>query len=106
MRRRFVVSGLATVALTTGGMLTGLVPPVAASSGGTISVAYENYGTNKTINLLMIKVKGEFAAKYPGWTVNLEPIAAPENAYYTKLDLMSSSASTAPDILYEDTFLV
>ena len=106
MRRKFLVSGLAVMALTSGGTLTAVASPAFASSGGTISVAYENYGTNITINNLMAKVKGEFQAKYPGWKVNLEPIAAPENAYYTKLDLMSSSASTAPDVLYEDTFLV
>ncbi len=106
MRRKFLVSGLAVMALSSGGTLTAVASPAFASSGGTISVAYENYGTNITINTLMQKAKGEFQAKYPGWKVNLEPIAAPENAYYTKLDLMSSSASTAPDVLYEDTFLV
>ena len=106
MRRKFLVSGLAVMMLSTGGTLTALASPAIASSGGTISVAYENYGTNITLNNLMVKVKGEFQKQYPGWTVNLEPIAAPENPYYTKLDLMSSSASTAPDVLYEDTFLV
>jgi multiple sugar transport system substrate-binding protein len=106
MRRKIVVSGVAMVAMTTAGVLTALAPPVAASSGGTIKVAYENYGANITLNTLMQKAGAEFQKAYPGWTVDLEPIAAPENPYYTKLDLMSQSASTAPDILYEDTFLV
>jgi multiple sugar transport system substrate-binding protein len=106
MRRRIIVSGVAMVAMTTAGMLTALAPPVAAASGGTIKVAYENYGTNITLNSLMQKAGAQFQKAYPGWTVDLEPIAAPENPYYTKLDLMSQSASTAPDILYEDTFLV
>jgi multiple sugar transport system substrate-binding protein len=106
MRRKFLVAGLATMALSTGGTLSAVASPAFASSGGTISVAYENYGTNLTVNNLMIKAKGEFQKQYPGWTVKLEPIAAPENPYYTKLDLMSSSSSTAPDVLYEDTFLV
>ena len=97
MRRKIVVSGVAMVAMTTAGMLTALAPPVAAASGGTIKVAYENYGTNLTLNTLMQKVGVEFQKMYPGWTVDLEPIAAPENPYYTKLDLMSQSASTAPD---------
>ena len=78
----------------------------ATAAGGTISVAYQSFGTNITLNTLLHKAATEFAAKYPGWSVNLEPIVATENAYYTKLDLMSSSASTAPDVLYEDTFLV
>jgi multiple sugar transport system substrate-binding protein len=106
MRRKIVVSGVAMVAMTTAGMLTALAPPVSASTGGVIKVAYQNYGANITLNTLMQKVGGEFQKMYPGWTVDLEPIAAPENPYYTKLDLMSQSASTAPDILYEDTFLV
>ncbi len=54
-----------------------------------------------------LKIVGaEFAKEYPGWTLKLDEINATENAYYTKLDLQSSSASTAPDVLYEDTFLV
>jgi multiple sugar transport system substrate-binding protein len=106
MRRKIVVSGVAMVAMTTAGMLTALAPPVSASTGGVIKVAYENYGTNITLNTLMQKAGAQFAKAYPGWTVDLEPIAAAENPYYTKLDLMSQSAATAPDILYEDTFLV
>ena len=69
-------------------------------------MAWEAYGPNVTITTLMATAPTEFQAKYPGWTVNLDPIVAPENPYYTKLDLESSSASTAPDVLYEDTFLV
>jgi multiple sugar transport system substrate-binding protein len=80
--------------------------PAPAATGGTISVAFQKFGTNTTLPALLQKAATEFAAKYPGWKVNLEPIVAPENAYYTKMDLMSSSASTAPDVLYEDTFLV
>ncbi len=50
MRRKFLVSGLAVMALSSGGTLTAVASPAFASSGGTISVAYENYGTNITIN--------------------------------------------------------
>ena len=87
MRRKFLVAGLATMALSTGGTLSAVASPAFASSGGTISVAYENYGTNLTVNNLMKKAQGEFQKQYPGWTVKLEPIAAPENPYYIKLDL-------------------
>ena len=56
---------------------------------------------------LVNTAKTEFQQKYPGWTVNLPPIVSPaENEYYTKLDLMNQSASTAPNVMYEDTFLV
>ena len=106
MRRKFLASGLAVLTMSTGGTLIALATPAMASSGGTIKVAYQNYGTNLTLPNEMVKVKAEFQKQYPGWTVSLDPIVAPEDAYYTKLDLESSSASTAPDVLYEDTFLV
>jgi multiple sugar transport system substrate-binding protein len=34
------------------------------------------------------------------------PIVASEGDYYTKIDLMLKSASTAPDLIYEDSFLI
>lgn len=105
MHRKLALPALVAAALTAGGVLVA-ASPVTAATGGSISVAYENYGTNITLNEMLHNAAKEFAAKYPGWTINLEPIAAPENPYYTKMDLMSSSASTAPDVLYEDTFLV
>ena len=95
MHRRIIMCGLVTVA-TTAGLLTGLSQPVYAS-GGTIKVAYQQYGANITLPTLMKTAAAEFAKQYPGWTVSLNPIVAPENPYYTKLDLESSSASTAPD---------
>jgi multiple sugar transport system substrate-binding protein len=38
--------------------------------------------------------------------VQLQPVVASEGDYYTKVDLMMRSASTAPDIVREDSFLV
>ena len=105
MHRRRVISGLATVAVATGGVLTA-VSPVSAS-GGTITVVYQVQGGTNALTTLVNTAKTEFQKQYPGWTVNLEPITNPaENAYYTKLDLMNQSSSTAPDVMYEDTFLV
>jgi len=76
MTRKFGVLALVAAALTAGGTLVAASPATAA--GGTISVAYENFGTNITLNTMLHKAATEFAAKYPGWTVNLEPIVAPE----------------------------
>jgi multiple sugar transport system substrate-binding protein len=105
MHRRRVISGLATVAVATGGVLTAVSP--ASASGGTISVVYQVQGGTNALTTLVNTAKTEFQKQYPGWTVNLEPITSPaENAYYTKLDLMNQSSSTAPDVMYEDTFLV
>ncbi len=104
MRRRGLFA-MITVALLTSGALS------ACSSSGsgspdTITVAYENFGSFTQMDQLMKKVKAEYEKANPKMTVKLEPIQADENDYYTKLDLMNRSASTAPDVLYEDTFLV
>jgi multiple sugar transport system substrate-binding protein len=104
MRRRTL---LATIAAAT--LATGAVSACSSSGGGSsneITVAYENFGSFTQMDQLMKKVKAEYEKANPKMTVKLEPIQADENDYYTKLDLMNRSASTAPDVLYEDTFLV
>ena len=103
---RVFAAAVATVAMTTAAALTALAPPAPASTGGVVKVAYENYGPNFTLNTLMHRAGAEFQNMYPGWRVDLEPIAAPENTYDKEVEVMSQSASTAPDVLYEDTLLV
>lgn len=75
-------------------------------SSKTITVAYQKFGAFVQMDQHMTKAKQAYEAAHPGMTVKLVPIQADENSYYTKLNLMSKSASTAPDVLYEDTFLV
>ena len=105
MRRRILVTAVAALALTSGLALTA-ASAVSASSGGTIKVVFQ-IQANPALTALMHTAATEFQKAYPGWTVDLEPITSPEeNNYYTKLDLMNQSASTAPDVMYEDTFLV
>jgi multiple sugar transport system substrate-binding protein len=104
MRQRFLLSiaaaGLAAASLAACGSGGG--------SGGskTVTVAYEDYGGFHAVGDLMRKAIPTFKKEHPGWNVQLDPINAPENDYYTKLDLMNRSASTQPDVLYEDTFLI
>ncbi len=106
MRRKVLLTGLMTAATATGA-LTGAVVPASASSGGTIKVVFQIQGGTNALTGLMDSAAKEFAKAYPGWTVDLAPITSPaENDYYTKLDLENQSASTAPDVMYEDTFLV
>jgi multiple sugar transport system substrate-binding protein len=76
------------------------------SSGKTLKVAYERFGNQIAVDAHMQKVKAQFEAAHPGITVKLDPISAAENDYYTKIDLMMGSGSTAPDVVYEDTFLI
>ncbi|HEY5221512.1 MAG TPA: extracellular solute-binding protein [Microbacteriaceae bacterium] len=71
-----------------------------------IKVAYQKFGTFTQMDSQMKSVKAEYEKAHPGYKVDLIPIQAAENDYYTKLSLMNRSASTAPDVLYEDTFLI
>jgi len=106
MHRRRIASAV-VLALTALGTLS-----ACSSSGGsggdskTIKVAYQKFGAFVQMDQHMRKVKQEYEHAHPGFKVRLLPIQADENSYYTKLNLMSRSASTAPDVLYEDTFLV
>ena len=78
----------------------------AASGDTVVKVAYQTFGAFTQMDTHMKAVKKEYEAANKGVTVKLVPIAASENDYYTKLALMNRSASTAPDVLYEDTFLI
>lgn len=108
--KRGVNIGLGVTLVTT--MVSGLgsgTTAMAASSpfaGKTITVAYQQFGGGTQTQTWFEKAVAQFKKEYPGANVKLEPINASENAYYTKLDLMNQSASTAPDVMVEDTFLV
>lgn len=78
----------------------------AARSEDTIRVAYQKTTAFHQADDLMKKVKSEFEAANEGMTVELVPIEAEQDQYFTKLALMNGSASTAPDVIYEDTFQV
>ncbi len=102
--RNLAAVTLAAVALT--GLAACGGSKSSGSSGKTITVAYQKFGAFVQMDQQMNAVKTQFEAANPGMKVKLEPIQADENSYYTKLNLMSRTASTAPDVLYEDTFLV
>lgn len=76
------------------------------TSDNTIKVAYQKYGGFIQVDHHLKNVKAQFEKQYPGKKVELIPIQASENDYYAKLNLMQRSESTAPDVLYEDTFLI
>ncbi|MGY0058222.1 extracellular solute-binding protein [Streptomyces sp. LZ34] len=78
------------------------------SSAKSIKVVYwQNLdSTNKLqANFLASMVK-QFTKANPGTKVTLVPVTASENDYYTKIQLMMRSPSTAPDLVYEDTALI
>ncbi len=71
----------------------------------TIKVAYQDFGSD-IVNAFMEDMKKEFETANSGATVELFPIQASGPDYNTKLALMNRSASTAPDVIFEDTFLI
>ena len=117
MRRRDLFKATAGLAaLGVAGCGSSNNSPGASSSGGgaspgsvtagTIKVAYQKFGNFTQMDTMFTNVKTDFEAKFAGSTLELIPIQAAENDYYTKLALMNRSASTAPDLMYEDTFMV
>ena len=106
MRRRTssVLAGL--LALTLSATTACSSSSSSGSGSKTLTVAYQKFGNFTQMDDLMGKVKSAYEQAHPGWQVKLEPIAADENDYYTKLSLMNRTPNTAPDISYEDTFLV
>jgi multiple sugar transport system substrate-binding protein len=117
MRRRefLVATGLGAAAGLVGcGKSGGSSTPAAsgAASGGSgaitgeVKVTYQQFGSSKIqANFLGDMVK-KFTAANPQASVKLQPITASENDYYTKLQLAMRSPRTAPDLAYEDTFLI
>ena len=106
--RRKILAATAGALLLAGTGLSGCTLSSGSSSGGakTITVAYQEFGSFIQLNAEMQTLKKQYEAAHPGYTVNLEPIQASENDYYTKLTLMNRAGSTAPDVMYEDTFLI
>lgn len=97
----------AATALAAAGLLA--LSGCTADGGGssdTIRVAYQKFGTFTQLDDHMKQVKAAFEAEHEGLTVELVPIEAQQNDYFTKLALMNQSESTAPDVMYEDTFMV
>jgi multiple sugar transport system substrate-binding protein len=101
-KRQWISLVVASAALVS---LSGCSAGTSGSSTHTIKVAFEDFG-GPEIAAYFQKVATEFEKQNPGDKIQLEPIKAAENDYYTKLGLMNKSASTAPDVLYEDTFLI
>jgi multiple sugar transport system substrate-binding protein len=96
--------------ITAGVLATALLATGCSGSGGssadTIKIAYQKFGTFTQLDAHLKAVKKTFEKANPGMTVQLEPIAAQNDDYYTKLALMERAPSTAPDVIYEDTFKV
>lgn len=74
----------------------------------TLQVAFpKNTNTKVTLRDDYIAfVAEQFEKAHPGKKVDLVPIQASQQDYYTKIRQMMRSPQTAPDLVYEDTFLI
>ncbi|MGW7263428.1 extracellular solute-binding protein [Streptomyces sp. NPDC054842] len=78
------------------------------SDPDTVKVSFKQSTDNsvKVMDTYLADVKKQFEKANPGKKVELVPIKAPDSEYYTKLQQMLRSPKTAPDLVYEDTFLI
>ncbi|MFC8145949.1 extracellular solute-binding protein [Streptomyces paradoxus] len=92
---------LASTALTACGGGSGSDPD-------TVKVSFKQSTDNsvKVMDAYLADITEQFEKAHPGKKVELVPIKAPDSEYYTKLQQMLRSPKTAPDLVYEDTFLI
>ncbi|MFH8583403.1 extracellular solute-binding protein [Streptomyces celluloflavus] len=98
---------LLTAALLAAGTLTACGSG-SGSDRDTVKVAFVK-DTNGKVTLrddYVRLVARQFERAHPGKKVRLIPVQAAENDYYTKIQQMMRSPKTAPDLVYEDTFLI
>ncbi|MEU6378445.1 extracellular solute-binding protein [Streptomyces sp. NPDC046909] len=91
--------------------LTATTLTACGSSGSdpdTLKVSFKQSTDNsiKVMDEFLAGVKKQFEKENPGKKVELIPIKAPDSEYYTKVQQMLRSPKTAPDLVYEDTFLI
>ncbi|MEU8788795.1 extracellular solute-binding protein [Streptomyces sp. NPDC048643] len=78
------------------------------SDPDTVKVSFKQSTDNsvRVMDTYLGDMKKQFEKANPGKKVELVPIKAPDSEYYTKLQQMLRSPKTAPDLVYEDTFLI
>jgi multiple sugar transport system substrate-binding protein len=106
-RRR--VLGTFTAVAAVGSLAVVPATPSYAAANKVLKIEYwyqSSPGSTDLVGQWLNGVIPAFEKAHPGVTVESNYIDAPESAYYTKLDLLQSSASTSPDVVMEDTFLI
>ncbi|MCF3962901.1 extracellular solute-binding protein [Streptomyces fuscigenes] len=106
MRKKLLAAFAITVAATLSA--AGCGGSASGSGGNSIKVVYWQHldqNDNKQQKFLA-SMKTSFEKAHPGKKIEVVPVTASENDYYTKIQLMMRSPSTAPDLVYEDTALI
>jgi multiple sugar transport system substrate-binding protein len=78
------------------------------SDPDTVKISFKQSTDNsiKVMDTFLADIRKQFEKAHPGKKVELVPIKAPDSEYYTKVQQMLRSPKTAPDLVYEDTFLI
>ncbi|CBG69912.1 putative extracellular solute-binding lipoprotein [Streptomyces scabiei 87.22] len=97
----------AALAVTAPGVLTACGSG-SGSDPDTVEISYKQSTDNqvRVMDTFLADVRKQFEKANPGKKVKLVPIKAPDSEYYTKVQQMLRSPKTAPDLVYEDTFLI
>lgn len=74
------------------------------STNKIVKVAYGKWNETDNWGKWLTSVKTEFEKAHPGVTVELQPIQGAQ--YATKIPLLMKDASTAPEVLAEDSFMI
>ena len=107
MRRRTLLTAAGLGAGTLfGAAACGSDDSSGSGDSSTTQVAFQQWGSGTVMKDYLTSVKTAYESANTGKTMELVPIVASENDYYTKLQLMMRSPRTSPDIVYEDTFLI
>lgn len=112
MRKKYAATAilcsaaLLGMAACSGGSQSGQSGSAGNGDPNTLTIAYQKTAAFHQLENMLEKAKTEFEASHEGITVNMQPIEADQDQYFTKLALMNGSPSTAPDVIYEDTFQV
>ncbi len=107
--RRNRVGASVCAAAVAAALLTGLTGCSAQTENkDTITVAYEQVPSQnvRVMDDYLAEMAKKFEKANPGKHIRLLPVTAAENDYYTKIEQMMRSPKTAPDLVYEDTFLI
>lgn len=90
------------------GGAAGTLPLAACGSDEqpTLRLSYQQFGAGEVMRDHLTSVAKQYSRVQPDIAVDLVPLVAAENDYFTKNELMMSSSRTACDLVFEDTFIL
>lgn len=102
-RRTFLKVAGGTAATLPLAMLAGCG---AERDASTLRLAFQQFGSDTNLQRWLAGVAEAFTAKNPGTSVELVPIVASTNDYFTKNELLMASPRSCPDVVFEDSFIL